>query len=96
MRYTCTMYDCTHTVDRGWTEYNLHTLGVDIMDLPRTERGNKHVIVFQDFLTKWPIVFPMPEQKTLRIVRLLVEEIIPCLVYQKPYFLIKVPIYSQI
>lgn len=47
------------------------------MDLPRTEQGNKHVIVFQDFLTKWPVVFLMPDQKTHRIVRLLVEEIIP-------------------
>ena len=52
-------------------------LGVDIMDLPRTEKGNKHVLVFQDFLTKWPFVFPMPDQKTHRIVKLLVEEIIP-------------------
>ena len=43
----------------------------------RTERSNKHVIVFQDFLTKWPLVFPMPDQKTQRIAKLLVEEIIP-------------------
>ena len=28
-------------------------VGVDIMDLPRMERGNKHVIVFQDFLKKY-------------------------------------------
>ncbi len=47
--------------------------GVDIMDLPITERGNKHVIVF----TKWPVVIPMPDQKTNRVVRTLVEEIIP-------------------
>ena len=52
-------------------------LGVDIMDLPKTERGNKHVLVFQDFLTKWPLVFPIPDQKTHRIVQILVEEIIP-------------------
>lgn len=26
-------------------------VGVDIMDLPVTTRGNKHVLVFQDFLT---------------------------------------------
>ena len=51
--------------------------GVDIMDLPKTERGNKHVIVFQDFLSKWPIVFPLPDQTTTRIVKLLVEEIVP-------------------
>ena len=47
------------------------------MDLPKTERGNKHVIVFQDFLTKWPIVVPMPDQKSSRIVQILVEEVIP-------------------
>ena len=50
--------------------------GVDVMDLPKTERGNKHVIVFQDFLTKWPVVVPIPDQKTTRIVRILVEEIV--------------------
>ena len=47
------------------------------MDLPRTERGNKHVLVFQDYFSKWPLVFPMPDQKTIRIVQLLVEEVIP-------------------
>ena len=37
---------------------------VDVMDLPKTELGNKHVLVFQDFLSKWPLVFPIPDQKT--------------------------------
>ena len=52
-------------------------LGVDIMDLPRTENGNKHVVVFQDMFTKWPMVFPVPDQKSERIARLLCEEIVP-------------------
>ena len=52
-------------------------LGVDIMDLPHTESGNKHVVVFQDYLTKFPLVFPVPDQKALRLARLLVEEVIP-------------------
>ena len=52
-------------------------IGVDIMDLPKTELGNKHVLVFQDFLSKWPLVFPIPDQKTHRIVDLLVKEVIP-------------------
>ena len=52
-------------------------IGVDIMDLPVTTRGNKHVIVFQDYLTKWPMVYPLPDQKTHRIARVLVDEIIP-------------------
>ena len=52
-------------------------LGTDVMDLPKTERGNKHVLVFQDFLTKWPLVFPMPDQKMERIVKILVDEVVP-------------------
>jgi hypothetical protein len=52
----------------------LQIVGVDVMDLPRTERGNKHVLVYQDFLSKWPMVFPIPDQKTERIAKLLVEE----------------------
>ena len=51
-------------------------IGVDIMDLPCTERGNKHV-VFQYMLTKWPMVFPVPDQKTERLARLLCEEVVP-------------------
>ena len=47
------------------------------MDLPKTEAGNKHVVVFQDFLSKWPLVFPVPDQKAERIARLLVEEVVP-------------------
>ena len=52
-------------------------LGVDIMDLPRTDQGNKHVVVFQDFLTKFPLVFAVPDQKAIRLAHLLVEEVIP-------------------
>ena len=47
------------------------------MDLPKTSSGNKHVLVFQDYFTKWPVVFAIPDQKTHRIVDILVKEIIP-------------------
>ena len=52
-------------------------IGVDIMDLPCTERGNKHVVVFQDMFTKWPLVFAVPDQRAKRIARLLCEEVVP-------------------
>jgi len=58
-------------------EHPFQILGVDVMDLPKTELGNKHVLVFQDFLTMWPLVFPIPDQKTSRIVKLFVEEVVP-------------------
>lgn len=52
-------------------------VGVDVMDLPRTDQGNKHVPVFQDFLSKCSMVLPIPDQKTKRIVKHLTEDLIP-------------------
>ena len=52
-------------------------IGVDELELPKTESGNKFAIVFQDFLTKWLMVFPAPDQKSICIVRLLADEVVP-------------------
>ena len=52
-------------------------IGLDIMDLPKMESGNKHVVVFQGYLTKWPLVFPVPDLKTVRIACLFAEEVVP-------------------
>ena len=52
-------------------------IGVDIMELPKTKKGNRYVVVFQDFFSKWPMVYPVPDQKTERLVKLLTEEVIP-------------------
>ena len=40
------------------------------MDLPVTETANRHVVVIQDLFTKWPMVFPVPDQKATRIAKL--------------------------
>ena len=50
-------------------------VGVDIMD---TATGNGYVLVFQDQLTKWPLVFPIPDQKSERIANLIVSTILWC------------------
>ena len=52
-------------------------VGVDIMELPVTANGNRYVVVFQDFFTKWPMVYPVPDQKAKRIAELLVKEVVP-------------------
>lgn len=52
-------------------------MGVDLMELPLTQQGNRCVIVFQDFLIKWPMVYALPDQKSWRIARLLAEEVVP-------------------
>ena len=47
------------------------------MDLPKTTLGNCHVVVFQDFLSMWPMVYPVKDQKASTLVKLLVNEVIP-------------------
>ena len=47
------------------------------MNLPLTESGNCHIVVFQDFLTKWPLIYPVANQNVLRLVKLLTEHVIP-------------------
>jgi hypothetical protein len=57
-------------------------IGFDIMDLPRTERGNKHVVVFQDMLTKWPMIYAVPDKKTAK-------KSFRCSEFPKHFFLIE-------
>ena len=53
-------------------------VGVDVLQLPKTTRGNKYAIVFVDYLTKWPEIFAASDQTaiTCTIARLLVEHIV--------------------
>lgn len=60
------------------TEHPFQIVGVDVMELPVTTRGNGYIVVFQDLFTKWPMVFPTSDQKAECIARLLVEEVVPC------------------
>ena len=47
------------------------------MDLPITALGNKHVLVFQNLFSKWPMAYSDPDQKADQVVRILVEEFVP-------------------
>ena len=51
-------------------------VGVDVLQLPLTQQGNRYVVVFMDYLTKWPEVFAVPDQTALTIARLLVEQVV--------------------
>ena len=33
-------------------------IGVDVIQFPKSSKGNKYAVVFMDYLTKWPEVFP--------------------------------------
>lgn len=50
-------------------------VGMDLMELPKTNNGNRYVLVFRDFLAKWPLVYPVPDQKSARLAKIIVEEL---------------------
>ena len=53
-----------------------HRATVDILQLPLAADGNRHVAVFMDYLTKWPEVFPMADQKAETIAKHFVEGVV--------------------
>ena len=53
-----------------------YRVGVDIMELPQAVNGNKYVISFVDYLTKWVESFPSDNQTGETIVKLLVDHVI--------------------
>ena len=46
------------------------------MEMPLTEKGNRYVIVFLDYLTKWVEAYPLSEQTSEIIARVLVDMVI--------------------
>lgn len=51
-------------------------IGVDVVQLPMSQNGNKYAIVLMDYLTKWPEVLATKDQTALTIAPLWVEQII--------------------
>ena len=45
--------------------------------LPTTWSGNKYIVVFTDYLTRWVEAFPVPTITAVQIAKLLTDEIIP-------------------
>ena len=38
-------------------------IGMDIKEFDKSSKGNQYALVFQDYLTKWPEVYPLPDHK---------------------------------
>ena len=62
---------CLYYID----DINLRIV-VDVIQFPRSAKGNKYAAVFMDYLTKWVEAFPTADQSALTIVKLLVGEVI--------------------
>ena len=52
---------------------------VNVIQLPKTTKGNMYAVVFMDYLTKWPEVhvFATSDQTAVTITHLLMEHVIP-------------------
>ena len=53
-----------------------HCIAVDVLQLPLTSQGNRYVVVFMDYFTKWVEAYASPDQQAQTIARLLVENIV--------------------
>jgi len=42
-------------------------ISVDFVELPVTMNRNRYAVVFQDFFTKWLMVYGAPDQKAVKI-----------------------------
>ena len=51
-------------------------VGVDVLQLPKSSCGNQYPVVFMDYMTKWPEVYPTRDQTAPTIAQLLVEKIV--------------------
>ena len=55
----------------------MERLGVDVMGpLLETEAGNKYLLIIMDYFSKWPEVFPMPNQEVRTVADILFKEVI--------------------
>ena len=53
-----------------------HRIGVDVLQLPLTANGNRYVVCFVDYLTKWVEAFAVSDQRAETIAKLLVDHVI--------------------
>ena len=50
-------------------------VAVDILKVPMSHQGNQHILVAQDYFSKWLFAQGMPDQKAERIVRTLRDQV---------------------
>jgi len=53
----------------------LECVRINFKDMDITSKGNRYALVFQDYLTKWPEVFAVPDRTATTVVHYLAEMI---------------------
>ena len=48
-------------------------IGMDIKEFDMSSKGNRYALVFQDYLTKWPEIYPLPDHKAPTVAGCLVD-----------------------
>jgi len=44
-------------------------VAMDMLELPRSDNGNKYCLVVSDYFTRWPEVFALPDQSAMTVAR---------------------------
>ena len=78
---TCASYDGTGRRSRPPLQpipvgAPFQRVGVDILEMPQTAQGNRYIVVFVDYLTKWAEAYAVPDQTSETIARLLVDNVV--------------------
>ena len=48
-------------------------IGMDFIEMDCSRKGNRYALVIQDYLTKWPEVYPLPDRKAETVARCLLD-----------------------
>ena len=48
-------------------------IGMDLKEFDVSEKGNRYALVFQEYLTKWPEVYPVQDRNTPTVASCLVD-----------------------
>ena len=48
-------------------------IGMDFLEMDTSKRGSKYALVFQDYLSKWPEVYPVKDRKAETVARCLLD-----------------------